>query len=595
MRSIGRWLGVAVVVAAVACGRTDVQPSGGGTTSGGGGSGGSSGGGSGGTGGGGGGTGGGSPDGGTGGTGGGGATDGGTGGNTGGGGGQDGGTGGSDAGTLATFDFPSTPGWQFYGPTSGAPQDVYDVSYDEGGNLWVAGGTEGLFLLRAGATQFEHFGIADGLHPYGWLNGQVARYYNVPDGSPADPHPSLDATPVISVAGGPAGTVFVGYQGKPGCEYAWTGNQWDPPYAWGDPSVYKSGDADRVTLTGSGISVVHYDIFSGPGAVGAEPEGREKICTVYRLAWDKAANKIWFGGNHGFAVGIADAPNTPTCNGQYPPATGPNCAVVWEHSHPAISGCADETYPSCSHPLWLTDSYFGVAVDPTNHDAWIGGSDRSTKFHMGTYGGDLSAFYMAQDDTEANPKSSSPLSMPGTNAPCPHTMPCGMSNRFDLWPDQIPEWDSTHGVNYVTPLQRSTPGATKPDYALDDVVSGIVALPDGTAWVGSFAHGLIHIDSSGTRLADATSTIRTRFVSGLALDPKDGSIWAGFHWGFDISRISASGQLIANYDDKVFGPLLGNAPVANVQGNAQHMVVGFHSFTDKGTAYAGAIAVYSGQ
>jgi len=143
--------------------------------------------------------------------------------------------------------------------------------------------------------RFEKFGIADGLHPYGWLNGEAAQGMKVPDGTPADMHPSLTATPVISVAVGLQGPCSFGYQGKPGCEDACTAIRGPRPRKWGDPAVYKSGDADRVTLSGSGIAVVHYDIFSGPGVVGAEPKGREKVCSVYRLVWDKEQNRIWFG------------------------------------------------------------------------------------------------------------------------------------------------------------------------------------------------------------------------------------------------------------------------------------------------------------
>src|SRR5205085_1439551 len=158
-------------------------------------------------------------------------------------------------------------------------------------------------------------------------------------------------------------------------------------------------------------------------------KGREKICTVYRIAWDKGANKVWFGGNHGFAVAAADAPNTPTCNGEYAGATNAgSCAVVWEHSHPAISACGTElNNGGCSQTWWLTDAYYGLAVDPTNHDMWIGGGNRSTKYHLGSYGGSLSAYYMAEDDTEwpAGEK-------------CPYALNCGMSNRWDLWPDQVP-------------------------------------------------------------------------------------------------------------------------------------------------------------
>src|SRR2546430_16323070 len=49
-------------------------------------------------------------------------------------------------------------------------------------------------------------------------------------------------------------------------------------------TLFRSGDADRVTLNANGtLSVVHYDIFSGPGVVSAEPEGREKDRKSTRL------------------------------------------------------------------------------------------------------------------------------------------------------------------------------------------------------------------------------------------------------------------------------------------------------------------------
>src|SRR5438445_10314099 len=108
---------------------------------------------------------------------------------------------------LKNVVFPSAANWDFYGPQKGEPQDVLDVAMDEGGNLWVAGGKEGLFLMRADSSgrlseTFEKFGIADGLHPYGWLNGETAQIMGVPDGTPSDPNPSLDATPVVPLSGG---------------------------------------------------------------------------------------------------------------------------------------------------------------------------------------------------------------------------------------------------------------------------------------------------------------------------------------------------------------------------------------------------------
>jgi hypothetical protein len=170
-----------------------------------------------------------------------------------------------------------------------------------------------------------------------------------------------------------------------------------------------------------------------------------------------------------------------------------------------------------------------------------------------------------------------------------------MKNRWDLWPDQVPEWDPVHGVNYVTPLQRSTPGVSNPDYALDDSVSGIVALDDGTAWVASFSHGLVRIDSWGSRLSDATANLASRFVSGIARDPGDGSIWAAMAWGPGLSRITPSGSNLAAYGKDTFGDVLMFAPVASVQaagsGSARSILVGFRA----SAGYAGAIAIYKGK
>jgi len=122
------------------------------------------------------------------------------------------------------------------------------------GGLLVSVREEGLFLLRAGSSTFERFTMADGLRPYGYMA----------DGS--DPPGVWRHLEVISVAGGPAGTVFVGYEGLPGCAYAFETYNFDPAYRY----LWKSGDADRVTLNGAGITVAHYDISSGPGVVAAE-------------------------------------------------------------------------------------------------------------------------------------------------------------------------------------------------------------------------------------------------------------------------------------------------------------------------------------
>src|SRR5437899_2035249 len=208
--------------------------------------------------------------------------------------------GGSDGGTPwippPPINFPSPKSWDFYGPQNGGPHDVLQVAADQGGNIWVAGGEDGLFFLpfdgKKYADKFQRFTMADGLRPYGYL----------PDGSdPVGPK----YLKVLAVEGGAPGTAYVGYEGLPGCSSAWDNPANRPgPNGPGLAYIYKSGDADRVTVDSSGkLRVVHYDIFSGPNVVKAEMDGREKICSVERILYDAKGGNLWFGGNHGFAWG----------------------------------------------------------------------------------------------------------------------------------------------------------------------------------------------------------------------------------------------------------------------------------------------------
>ncbi|MFL5322287.1 MAG: hypothetical protein ACJ790_21700 [Myxococcaceae bacterium] len=441
-----------------------------------------------------------------------------------------------DAGTpdagLPPINFPNSAGWTFYGPQDGLPAHLYGISADEGGNLWVAGGEDGLFLLRPGATTFEKFTMADGLHPYGFM----------PDGSDA---PGPHYLKVISVEGGPSGTVFVGYEGKPpgpgqvDCE----GN-WDN--ANPDPSIYKSGDADKVKLTSSGISVVHYDIFSGPASAPPnEPRGREKLCNIYRLVWDKAASRIWFGANHGFAMGDANYTGNNTCNGNQ------SCSGLMEHVHPAVNG-----YPGNSRSAGealLTGDYRGVVVDPNTHNVFFGGINRSTLFTFGTHGGLSNAaagYWGGQSDTEGN-----------------------AAFKWDIWPDAV--------ANDSIASERT-----------DDTVFGAATNGDGTFWVGSAANGMAHVSSSGTVLGYLKNDLISSNVSAVEADPLDGSIWAGARWGGGVNRIK--GGQVTHYSLSVFGPNLANLPVTDVQsmgsGGSRKILV---TFDGQGSS-PGAVGIYSG-
>lgn len=442
-------------------------------------------------------------------------------------GGPDGGT---DGGVIITF--PDAGGWTFYGTQNGGPQRVNGVTSDPSGNIWVAGGTEGLFLLKPDETRFHRYTMTDGLRPYGYM----------PDGGAPPGDRYLSA---LSVAGGPPGTVFVGYEGKPpGPGQADCESNWDSPHP--DPSIYKSGDADRVTLQADNrISVVHYDIFTGPGLIRDELEGREKLCTIRRIAYHAATNSVWFGANHGFAWGKADYQGNPTCNGQY------QCSGVLEHSHPAINICADETSP-CQYPnVWLfTGEYYGVALLP-NGDVWFGGVGRATLFRYATLG-----WWEAGYETECS------------SAAC-------IRNRIDVWPDLVAE------PYYPRPSQR-----------VDDNISDMAVMPDGSVWIGSFSNGLAHYTPGmPTEFHRETIVDPRGNAIGLERDGTDGSLWIGYSYG-GMARLS--GNVYTPYDYRIFGLALTQGGIPDIQsdnfGGHRRLLVAFYG----AGASPGAIGIYVG-
>jgi hypothetical protein len=449
---------------------------------------------------------------------------------------------------------PTTAGWKFYGVEQGGPNTVYGVTADEGGNIWVAGGEQGLYLLRPGATHFQQFTMADGLRPYGYL----------PDGSsPPEPH----YLKVISVAGGPAGTVFVGYEGLPGSGHDHCENNWDGPNP--NPARYKSGDADKVTLLPDGtINVVHYDIFSGPDVVRDELRGREKICNVLRIAYDKRTQSVWFGGNHGFARGDAQYEGNPACNGQL------TCSGLIEHVHPALNAYVyshqsedRQTYPN-DPAQWrvrlalLTDAYYGVAVDPSG-DAWFGGTDRSTRFRYISSTGDMSRpnYWQAQRLTEAKESA---------------------WNRYDIWPDAVGE-----------------PQVSRPEQRTPDLVSSITLTRDGTVWMGSFSRGLARMTREGKveRYFSKELVDGKGYVSSLAADPLDDSVWVGTSWGGGLSRVK--GNSIMHYNHTVFGLDLTMSRISDIQmdasGEKRRVLVAFMGYqrSDDRRWVAGTIGIYT--
>ncbi|WNG31453.1 hypothetical protein F0U62_10070 [Cystobacter fuscus] len=419
----------------------------------------------------------------------------------------------------AAIDFPTVPGWTFYGTQHGGPRRIYGVSADEGGNVWVAGGEDGLFVLRPGATTFQRFTMEQGLRPYGYM----------PDGSAPMGEKYLK---VISVAGGPADTVFVGYEGRPGkgdehCENNWDGSR-------PDPSRYKSGDADKVTLRADGsLQVVHYDIFSGPGIVAAEMRGREKLCSILRIAYDKNTQSVWFGGNHGFARGDANYQGNPTCNGQL------DCSGVMEHVHPAINA-----YPD----ILLTDAYYGVSVHSSG-DVLFGGANRSTRFLYGTTGND---YWEAQSRTEDSPY---------------------VSNRIDIWPDLVGEG------SMPKPAERD-----------DDNVSAMSVVGD-TVWVSSFTKGLARMNVNGGDVQYVSLGEKAeKALTAVEARTADGSVWVGARWLGIVYRLQ--GGAVKTYSCSEFGRRLCSSRISDIKADGHRVLVAFLGSDENHVP--GALGIYTG-
>lgn len=406
--------------------------------------------------------------------------------------------------------------WTFYGDGAGLPSWIHGVTSDAAGNLWVAGGNDGLFLLRPDQTRFERFGLEAGLTPYAE--------------SAAHPGPiSPVYLDVIAVTGGDANTVFVGYRGRTvegayGCE-----DNWDGPNP--DPSIYKSGDADRVRLTAGGLVVDHYDISSGIGVVPDEPRGREKVCDVYRILFDAKTRSLWFGGNHGYAKGDPDFESVPGCAGQLA------CSGVLEHAHPLLNGYLNEASTALSA---LTNAYYGLALADSG-DLWVGGWFRSQRC---------------------------PAENGRVNFWTCESQALSPEYQIDWWPDAVAD-------------------ESRPSQRTDDHVSAMAVGLDGALWVGSSVNGLLRQAKDGSLSSVEGGALIAPNVGALATDPSDGSIWIGGSAG-GITRLK--GQKALHYGADVFGTARIAGGIADIQVDQsqakRRILVAFQN---------GSIGIYAGE
>ena len=106
--------------------------------------------------------------------------------------------------------------WVYYGEGQGLSRDVRDVSPDEGGNVYVAGG-DAVYAKAKDAEQFLRFD---------WANAGLSKKCNdfAYILTPVPPTPFVQCA-VISVAGAAPGKAFVGFDGfgleaDPGVDWA---------------------------------------------------------------------------------------------------------------------------------------------------------------------------------------------------------------------------------------------------------------------------------------------------------------------------------------------------------------------------------------
>lgn len=444
-------------------------------------------------------------------------------------------------------------GWEFFGPEQGGPGEVFGVSSDESGNVWVAGGKHGLFLLAPGATAFERFTVADGLRDCTDATG-------APQGCA-----------VISVAGGPANTVFVGYRGVHGDR-----DEYDPEW------MRKSGDADKVLWKGGrAIEIAaRYDISGEPGYYEDEPDlRREKVRDVYRILYDKATGNVWFGGNHGVAM--------------YEARTN----RVREHQHAMIWGYHER---DLNNGTELSGEWYGVGLDAQG-DLWMGGGHRVARLPYAT--------------RERFDATLSPEIDVWPDLKCRSALPTERTD--DLVSDLVVEADGTVWVGSTTqglaridppaPPPAADAGTPPPPVGADAGVPTPTGEPDagvptptGEPDAGvptpptctdpdSYAPLISHVNPSPMVVKSVTS---------LEIDPKDRSIWVGHIWG-GITRIQGGtyrnyGLQLTNGVWRGFGGDLIEFAVPDIQSDmfqgSRRLLVAFNHPTR-----GGAIGIYTGQ
>ncbi|HEY6100777.1 MAG TPA: hypothetical protein VIW03_15170, partial [Anaeromyxobacter sp.] len=252
----------------------------------------------------------------------------------------------------------------FYGAAQGLLPDVWDVSADEGGNVYVAAG-DALFAKRRGEADFKRFDPAS------------AGLTRNCDGA------KTKTCPLVSIAGGPAGVAYVGLRG------VGTDGDYDPDWQ------LDSGGIDVLGFDGTKLSRTrHVEVAGVPHQMcenHAPPpcfigdtiyeKGRRKVRQVLRMTVNHDARRIqygdvWIAGTHGtfsLLVGNPEKRGWVDLTKDFPGTE--DRKYVWEHDHPAITAMA--TINGVKQEAFLTGSSTAIAIDPLTGDPWASNEVRT--------------------------------------------------------------------------------------------------------------------------------------------------------------------------------------------------------------------------
>ncbi len=427
----------------------------------------------------------------------------------------------------------------YYGTAQGLSRDVWDVSADEAGNVYVAAG-DAFFAKRRGDTDFKRFDPA---------TAGVTK--NCDAGK-------TTVCPLVSVAGGAPGVAYVGLKG--------IGTDGDTDPDW----ELDSGGLDVLAFDGTNVTRTRHVEVAGvphqmcedhsapPCAIGdiVYEKGRRKVRQVLRMAVNHDASKVqygdvWIAGTHGtFSLLVAnpDKRGWVDLTKDFPGTE--DRRYVWEHDHPAISAMA--TINGVKRDAFLTGESTAITIDPTSGDPWASNEVR-TATKRG-YGASASGWWV------------------------------------DMWPGQ---WGVTSAERHmdIWPDPVSTPGYDAMDPAWLDAVSSLSFCGDGTLWIASSLHGLARRGVDGTISFVSLPSGTGNNASAIACDPSNGSVWVGFGWG-GFGRYDGSWWIAPQVPGV---PFASQGPVRSIQIDrwaSPRIVYLAHAGSAKA---AGGVTVYSGR